>query len=110
MRTRTAPRKPKDGADLLQMRRPPTHPGEIFDQEYLRPSGLSLAEVARRMGISPTRLNGIVSSRFRLSAEAAVLMGALTGRDPRFWLQLQTERDLWFALHKVDTSNVANVL
>jgi addiction module HigA family antidote len=80
------------------MKRPPTHPGEIFEEEYRKPSGISQAEAARRMGMSTNRLNEIVLGKRGVTAETAVLMGELTKTDPRLWLHLQADYDLWHAL------------
>jgi addiction module HigA family antidote len=86
------------GGDLRRMHRPPTHPGEIFEEEYRKPSGISQAEAARRMGMSTNRLNEIVLGKRGVTAETAVLMGELTKTDPRLWLHLQADYDLWRAL------------
>jgi addiction module HigA family antidote len=89
------------GADLVRMRRPPTHPGEVFEQEYRKPSGISQAEAARRMGMSTNRLNEIAAGKRGVTAETAVLMGKLTRTDPRVWLHLQVDYDLWHAVRDV---------
>lgn len=47
------------------LRRAPTHPGEVFEEEYRKPSGLSQAEAARQMGMSANRLNEIVAGLVR---------------------------------------------
>ena len=108
-KTSTAASKPKSGADLGRMRHPPTHPGEMFEEEYRKPSGISQAEAARRMGMSTNRLNEIVAGKRGVTAETAVLFAALTGGSPQFWLHLQADYDLWHALRDVDTSKVEPV-
>ena len=105
-KTSTVASKPSAGANLARMRRPPTHPGEIFEEEYRKPSGISQAEAARRMRMSANRLNEIVAGKRAVTAETAVLMGALTGTDPRMWLHLQADHDLWQALQETDTKSV----
>lgn len=87
---------------LLRMRRAPTHPGEVFEEEFRKPSGISQAEAARRMKISTNRLNEIVVGRRGVTAETAILFGALTGTDPRIWLHLQADHDLWNAMQTVE--------
>jgi addiction module HigA family antidote len=84
------------------MRRPPTHPGEVFEEEYRKPSGISQAEAARRMGMSTNRLNEIVAGKRSVTAETAVLFGALSGTDPRIWLHMQADYDLWHALRNAN--------
>lgn len=104
-KTSTAGAKP-NGPDLGRMRRPPTHPGEMFEEEYRKPSGISQAEAARRMRISTNRLNEIVAGKRGVTAETAILMGALTATDPRVWLHLQADYDLWHALQTTDATQV----
>jgi antitoxin HigA-1 len=96
---RSRPR-PEDGADLAAMRRPPTHPGEVFEEEWRKPSGISQAEAARRMGMSTNRLNEIVAAKRGVTAETAVLFGELTGTNPQMWLHLQADHDLWRVLQE----------
>lgn len=99
-KTSTAGVKPSAGADLARMRRAPTHPGEMFEEEYRKPSGISQAEAARRMGMSTNRLNEIVAGKRSVTADTAILIGALTATSPRFWLHLQADHDLWQALQR----------
>jgi addiction module HigA family antidote len=87
------------GVDLAKMRRSPTHPGEMFEEEWRKPSDLSQAEAARQMGMSANRLNEIVAGKRSVTAETARLFGQLTRTNPRLWLHLQADYDLWHALH-----------
>ncbi len=48
---------------LAEMRRAPTHPGEMLSEEFLKPLGISQAEGARRMHVPVSRLNAIVKER-----------------------------------------------
>ena len=105
-KTSTAASKPKDGADLAGMRRAPTHPGEIFEEEFRKPSAISQAEAARRMGMSANRLNEIVAGKRGVTAETAILIAALTGTSPTFWLHLQADHDLWHALQTTKTADI----
>jgi addiction module HigA family antidote len=104
----TSPRKahPIGGADITKMRRPPAHPGEIFDFELLRPIGTSRREAARRLRISSTRLNEICRGRRPVTPESAVLLAAVSGTSAQLWLHLQADYDLWHALRDTDTSKV----
>ena len=44
-------------ARRLPTDRPPTHPGEMLLQEFLKPLGISQSAFAARLGISFPRLN-----------------------------------------------------
>jgi antitoxin HigA-1 len=84
---------------LAQMRRAPTHPGEIFREEYRVPSGLTSVEVSKRLGISNNRLNEVELGKRGVTPETAVLFAAITGTSAEFWCNLQMNYDLWHALH-----------
>ena len=45
---------------VLALKRPPTHPGEVLLEEYLKPADLTQVEAACRMGIPLNRLNEII--------------------------------------------------
>ena len=83
---------------LAQLREAPTHPGAMFEEEFRKPSRISQAEAARRMGMSTNRLNEIVLGKRGVTAETAILFSEMTGTSAEFWLTLQSRYDLWHAL------------
>jgi plasmid maintenance system antidote protein VapI len=42
---------------MLPRNRPPTPPGEMLLEEYLKPRGLTQVELAARMGVPVQRVN-----------------------------------------------------
>jgi addiction module HigA family antidote len=72
----------------------PVTPGEILAEEFLAGYGLSQAQLARALGISPNRIAEIVHNRRRISADTALRLGLYFGTTPEFWLNLQTHYDL----------------
>ena len=42
---------------------PPLHPGEILLEEFLKPSGMSYDELAKRIKVSDRRINEIVNGK-----------------------------------------------
>lgn len=83
--------------DVRRMKRPPTHPGEMLQEEFLGPLGLTQAEAARRMRMSTNRLNELVRGKRGVTAETALRLARLLGTSPEFWLSLQMCFDLWHA-------------
>jgi antitoxin HigA-1 len=79
------------------MKRAPTHPGEILLEDFLNPKGLTQAEASRRMGMSTNRLNELVRGKRGVTAATAIRLAHLLGTSPEFWLNLQTNWDLWHA-------------
>ncbi len=88
--------------DLAQMRRAPTHPGEIFRDDYRLKADppVSQAEAARRLGWSNNRMNEFELGKRPMTLENAIAIADLTGTSAEFWMTLQTRRDLWEALQE----------
>jgi toxin HigB-1 len=64
MPTRSRAKTTTDGPrSVLDLKRPPTPPGEMLLKEFLRPAGLTQVEAARRMGMPLNRLNEIIRGR-----------------------------------------------
>lgn len=82
---------------VLDLKRPPTSPGEMLLEEFLRPSGLTQVEAARKMQIPLNRLNEIIRGRRGVSADTALRLARLFKTSPEFWMGLQTDCDLWHA-------------
>ncbi len=83
--------------DVRRMKRPPTHPGEMLLEEFLKPLGISQADAARRMKISTNRLNELIRGKRGVTAATALRLADLLGTSPEFWLNMQTGWDLWHA-------------
>ena len=82
---------------MLPKNRPPTHPGEMLLEEFLKPAGISQKEFAGHLGWSYARLNEIVHGKRGVSAASALALGDALGMEPQFWLNLQRDWDLWHA-------------
>ena len=78
--------------------RPPTHPGEMLLEEFLKPLGISQSAFARRLGVSYPRLNEIVRGKRGVTPDTALRLERVTGMGADFWLGLQQDWDLWHAL------------
>ena len=77
-------------------------PGEILDEEFLKPMGLSQSALAERMGVPRMRISEIVRGKRAISAETAILLGETFGVSARFWMNLQTSHDLAVVAMKRD--------
>jgi addiction module HigA family antidote len=75
------------------MPRAPTHPGEIFYEEFLKPTEMTQADAAETMGMSLNRLNEIIKGKRGVTADTALRFAKLTGTSPEFWLNLQNAVD-----------------
>ena len=83
----------------LPTNRPPTHPGEMLRAEFLEPLSMTQTELARRLGVSYPRLNEVVKGRRSVTPDTALRLARVLGMPADFWLGLQSDWDLWHALH-----------
>lgn len=72
----------------------PIHPGEILQQEFILPLGLSQNRVALATGVPPRRINEIVHGTRRVTADTALRLARFFGTTALFWMNLQTRYDL----------------
>jgi len=75
---------------------PPIHPG-VFLKEIIDELGISQAEFARSIRVSPMRISHIIKGQRPVTAELALLFGRAFGQSPQYWINLQTAYDLKIA-------------
>ena len=73
------------------------HPGEILEEEFLKPLGISQTRLAIDIRVPAPRVNAIVRGRRAITADTALRLGAYFGMEPQFWLNLQNNYDLGVA-------------
>lgn len=83
---------------MLPKNRPPTPPGEMLLEEYLKPRGVTQVALAARMRVPIQRVNTIVNGKRGITAETAILLAEALDTTPEFWMGLQADFDLWHAL------------
>ena len=83
----------------LPKNRRPTHPGEIFLEEFLTPLGITQKDAAERLRISYPRMNEIIKGKRSVTPDTALRLARFTRTEPEFWLNLQQAVDLWDAIH-----------
>lgn len=72
----------------------PVHPGEVLDEEFLKPFGLSQSKLALGIGVHPRRINEIVLRKRAVTANTALRLAKFFGNSPEFWMGLQVDYDL----------------
>ena len=90
----------------LPTHRPPTHPGEMILEEFLKPLDMTQAELARRLGVSYPRLNEIVKGRRSVTPDTALRLARVLGMSPDFWLGLQQDWDLWHVMKSPEAAEI----
>lgn len=111
-KSRTTAKAPRVAA-LVQRRlpthRPPTHPGEMLLEEFLKPLGISQSAFAIQLGVSFPRLNEVVNAKRSVTPDTALRLAQVTGMSADFWLGLQQDWDLWHALRSADAVEIARL-
>ncbi len=72
----------------------PVHPGEVLQEEFLKPMKLSQNRLALAIGVHARRINEIVLKKRRITADTALRLAKFFGTSPEFWMGLQTDYDL----------------
>lgn len=96
-------------ARRLPTNRPPTHPGEMLLEEFLKPLGISQSAFAARLGISFARLNEIIRAKRGVTPDTALRLAHVLGMSAEFWLGLQQDWELWRALRSKKAAAIARL-
>ena len=75
---------------------PPTHPGEMLLEEFLKPLKMTHSELAEKLGVSYPRVNELIHGKRSLTLDTALRLEKLFGMDAQFWLNLQLS---WYLYH-----------
>ena len=72
----------------------PIHPGEILYEDFIKPMGLSMNQLARHLDVPAGRISNIVNGKRSISADTALRLAKYFGTTPEIWLGLQLDYDL----------------
>jgi addiction module HigA family antidote len=75
----------------------PTAPGSIIKHDVLEPLSLSVAEAARRLGVSRGSLSRVINCKAAISPDFALRLEKAGVGTARTWLALQANYELWLA-------------
>lgn len=78
-------------------KRKPTSPGEILQEEYLTPLGLTQKELADHIGGDVKVINRLINGHTALTASLALKLAAAFNTSPEFWLNAQKALDIFEA-------------
>jgi len=71
-----------------------THPGDVLNEEFLRPLGLSVNALAMALRVPATRIGAIVKGERSVTADTALRLARFFDTSPEFWMNLQAMYDL----------------
>lgn len=78
---------------MVPSRRHPFHPGEILQEEFLKPLGITPKQFAQKLGKSWTELQvaAIIKGEQGVSEDAARDFAAVLGTPAAFWTRLEQQ-------------------
>lgn len=71
----------------------PVSPGEMLQEEFLAPLGLSQYALAKAIGVPPRRINEIVHGTRAVTADTDLRLCRYFGLSDGWWLRLQAKYD-----------------
>jgi addiction module HigA family antidote len=88
---------------------PPTHPGEMLYEEFLKPFGITQTELARLIDVSYPRINELLHAKRGVTPDTALRLERLLGMEAQFWLNLQLAWDLYHAIHSPAAEEIQKI-
>ena len=70
------------------------HPGEILEEEFLKPMGITAYKLSLAIGVPQTRTSQILKGKRRITADTALRLSKYFGTSSKFWLGLQNDFDI----------------
>ena len=70
------------------------HPGDVLQEEFLEPLGLSRYQLAKEIRVPATRIAEICHGKRAVTADTALRLARFFGTTAKFWLGLQEDFDL----------------
>ncbi len=89
--------------------RPPTHPGEMLMEEFLKPLQMTQAELAEKLGVSYPRVNELIHRKRGVTQDTALRLERLFGMEAQFWLNLQLAWDLYHVVHSLAVKEIQKI-
>ena len=87
----------------------PVHPGEILEEEFLKPLGLSRNALAIALGVPSQRINEIANCRRAVTADTAMRLGRYFGTSARMWMNMQANYDLRMVEQTTPAAELARI-
>jgi addiction module HigA family antidote len=89
--------------------RPPTHPGELLLEEFLRPLGITQVTFAKAIDVPLQRVNEIIKGKRGVTPDTALRLEAALGASAQFWLNAQIAWDLWHQLNSPEAAQLKKI-
>ena len=71
----------------------PVSPGEMLDEEFLKPLGITKYRLAKEIGVPPQRIGDIVAGKRAITADTDLRLCRYFGLSDGWWLRGQANYD-----------------
>lgn len=82
----------------------PTHPGEMLEEEFLKPMEISHYKLAKDIGVPQSRISKIIKQERGVTADTALRLAQYFGMSAEFWINMQAGYELKLARIKLGKS------
>lgn len=79
----------------------PIHPGEVLQQDFMLPMGISAYRLAKETGIAAQHIGRIIKGTRGISGDTALRLARYFGTSAQVWIGLQAHYELDVARDKV---------
>ena len=79
----------------------PVFPGELLDEEFLIPLGITKYRIAKEIGAPAQRIGEIVAGRRAVTADTDLRLCKYFGLSEGYWLRVQNKYDVEIARRKI---------
>ena len=80
----------------------PISPGEMLEEEFLKPLGLSKNRLAKELGVPAQRIGDIVAGKRAITADTDLRLCRYFGLSDGWWLRGQSNYDMAIAREKME--------
>jgi antitoxin HigA-1 len=71
----------------------PITPGELLQEEFLEPLGISQYRLAKAIGVPASRISEIITGQRGITADTDLRLCRVLGLSPGYWLRAQAAHD-----------------
>jgi addiction module HigA family antidote len=72
----------------------PILPGEILEEEFLKPLGISAYKLSKEINVSETSISEIINGTQKITTDTALRLSKYFGNSVEFWTGIQNEYDI----------------
>ena len=72
----------------------PILPGEILEEDFLKPLGITAYRLSKEIGISATRISEILKGSRKITIDTALRLSKYFGNSVEFWVGIQNEYEI----------------